>query len=205
MRKSAQTEQDVLPIVGQCLEGIQRCTDSINEKEVRFYLKRYFILPASSEWLKSKLGMCLLASDHWAQPGTNCNVKSHFYVWDIFLHIRVTHLSCYFLTRRLQNLPRWKKRELHLIVVYGNLIPYNPGHFPITILTEIRFENRPSSCGLVQHFHVSSPWLRMSKMPRKILTFHIFYDEYGTIQHYDTKIYGIRWSLPAPPFGARNE
>jgi len=33
MRKSAQTEQDVLPIVGQCLEGIQRCTDSINEKE----------------------------------------------------------------------------------------------------------------------------------------------------------------------------
>ena len=35
MRKSAQTEQDVLPIVGQCLEGIQRCTDSINEKEVR--------------------------------------------------------------------------------------------------------------------------------------------------------------------------
>ena len=34
MRKSAQTEQDVLPIVGQCLEGIQRCTDSINEKEV---------------------------------------------------------------------------------------------------------------------------------------------------------------------------
>merc|ERR1711923_87965 len=29
----AQTEQDVLPIVGQCLEGIQRCTDSINEKE----------------------------------------------------------------------------------------------------------------------------------------------------------------------------
>ena len=35
MRKSAQTEQDVLPIVGQCLEGVQRCTDSINEKEVR--------------------------------------------------------------------------------------------------------------------------------------------------------------------------
>ena len=34
MRKAAQTEQDVLPIVGQCLEGIQRCTDSINEKEV---------------------------------------------------------------------------------------------------------------------------------------------------------------------------
>ena len=34
MRKSAQTEQDVLPIVGQCLEGVQRCTDSINEKEV---------------------------------------------------------------------------------------------------------------------------------------------------------------------------
>jgi len=33
MRKSAQTEQDVLPIVGQCLEGIQRCTDSMNEKE----------------------------------------------------------------------------------------------------------------------------------------------------------------------------
>jgi len=33
MRKSAQTEQDVLPIVAQCLEGVQRCTDSINEKE----------------------------------------------------------------------------------------------------------------------------------------------------------------------------
>jgi len=33
MRKSAQTEQDVLPIVGQCLEGVHRCTDSINEKE----------------------------------------------------------------------------------------------------------------------------------------------------------------------------
>jgi len=33
MRKSAQTEQDVLPIIGQCLEGIQRCTDSMDEKE----------------------------------------------------------------------------------------------------------------------------------------------------------------------------
>jgi len=33
MRKSAQTEQDVLPIVSQCLEGVQRCTDSIDEKE----------------------------------------------------------------------------------------------------------------------------------------------------------------------------
>ena len=38
MRKSAQTEQDVLPIIGQCLEGIQRCTDSINEKEVTLEL-----------------------------------------------------------------------------------------------------------------------------------------------------------------------
>ena len=34
MRKSAQTEQDVLPIISQCLEGVQRCTDSIDEKEV---------------------------------------------------------------------------------------------------------------------------------------------------------------------------
>jgi len=33
MRKSAQTEQDVLPIISQCLEGVQRCTDSIDEKE----------------------------------------------------------------------------------------------------------------------------------------------------------------------------
>ncbi|XP_023341734.1 formin-binding protein 1-like [Eurytemora carolleeae] len=33
MRKSAAIEQDVLPIVTQCLEGIQKCTDSINEKE----------------------------------------------------------------------------------------------------------------------------------------------------------------------------
>jgi len=33
MRKSAQTEQDVLPIIAQCLEGIQRCTDSMDEKE----------------------------------------------------------------------------------------------------------------------------------------------------------------------------
>ena len=39
MRKSAQTEQDVLPIIGQCLEGIQRCTDSINEKEVTLELE----------------------------------------------------------------------------------------------------------------------------------------------------------------------
>ena len=55
-----------------------------------------------------------------------------------------------------------------------------------------------------EHHHVSSPWLRMSKMPKKILTFHIFHDEYGTIQHYDTKIYGIGWFLPAPPSSARN-
>ena len=34
MRKSAQTEQDVLPIISQCLEGIQRCTDAMDEKEV---------------------------------------------------------------------------------------------------------------------------------------------------------------------------
>eukprot|EP00090_Calanus_glacialis_P036485 TRINITY_DN6233_c0_g1_i3.p1 TRINITY_DN6233_c0_g1~~TRINITY_DN6233_c0_g1_i3.p1 ORF type:complete len:602 (+),score=196.21 TRINITY_DN6233_c0_g1_i3:105-1910(+) len=33
MRKSAQTEQDVLPIIAQCLEGIQRCTDAMDEKE----------------------------------------------------------------------------------------------------------------------------------------------------------------------------
>jgi len=33
MRKSAQTEQDVLPIISQCLEGIQRCTDAMDEKE----------------------------------------------------------------------------------------------------------------------------------------------------------------------------
>jgi len=33
MRKSAQTEQDVLPIIAQCLEGVQRCTDSMDEKE----------------------------------------------------------------------------------------------------------------------------------------------------------------------------
>lgn len=33
MRKSAQTEQEVLPIIAQCLEGIQKCTDSINAKE----------------------------------------------------------------------------------------------------------------------------------------------------------------------------
>jgi len=33
MRKSAQTEQDVLPIIAQCLEGIQRCTDAVDEKE----------------------------------------------------------------------------------------------------------------------------------------------------------------------------
>ena len=35
MRKSAQTEQDVLPIISQCLEGIQRCTDAMDEKEVK--------------------------------------------------------------------------------------------------------------------------------------------------------------------------
>ena len=40
MRKSAQTEQDVLPIVGQCLEGVHRCTDSINEKEVSMSILR---------------------------------------------------------------------------------------------------------------------------------------------------------------------
>ena len=33
MRKSAQTEQDVLPIISKCLEGILRCTDAMNEKE----------------------------------------------------------------------------------------------------------------------------------------------------------------------------
>ena len=49
MRKSAQTEQDVLPIVGQCLEGIQRCTDSINEKEVRFCSEKQD--DTSSPWL----------------------------------------------------------------------------------------------------------------------------------------------------------
>ena len=43
MRKAAQTEQDVLPIVGQCLEGIQRCTDSINEKEVFSIYKKKLV------------------------------------------------------------------------------------------------------------------------------------------------------------------
>jgi len=33
MRKSAQTEQDVLPIISQCLDGIQKCTDAIDEKK----------------------------------------------------------------------------------------------------------------------------------------------------------------------------
>lgn len=42
MRKSAQTEQDVLPIIGQCLEGIQRCTDSMDEKEdSRLAIEKY--------------------------------------------------------------------------------------------------------------------------------------------------------------------
>ena len=39
----------------------------------------------------------------------------------------------------------------------------------------------------MQNFHVSNAWLRMSEMPRKILTFHIFHDEYGTIWSYDWK------------------
>jgi len=33
--------QDVLPIVTQCLEGIQKCTDSINEKEVKIIYIHY--------------------------------------------------------------------------------------------------------------------------------------------------------------------
>ena len=33
MRKSAQIEQDILPIISKCLEGILRCTDAMNEKE----------------------------------------------------------------------------------------------------------------------------------------------------------------------------
>jgi len=33
MRKSAQSEQDVLPIISQCLEGIQKHADAIDEKE----------------------------------------------------------------------------------------------------------------------------------------------------------------------------
>jgi len=42
MRKSAQTEQDVLPIIAQCLEGIQRCTDSMDEKEdTRLAVEKY--------------------------------------------------------------------------------------------------------------------------------------------------------------------
>jgi len=42
MRKSAQTEQDVLPIIGQCLEGIQRCTDFMDEKEdSRLAIEKY--------------------------------------------------------------------------------------------------------------------------------------------------------------------
>ena len=32
MRKSAQIEQDILPIISKCLEGILRCTDAMNEK-----------------------------------------------------------------------------------------------------------------------------------------------------------------------------
>ena len=42
MRKSAQTEQDVLPIISQCLEGVQRCTDSIDEKEVSRQIKNKY-------------------------------------------------------------------------------------------------------------------------------------------------------------------
>lgn len=42
MRKSAQTHQDVLPIIGQCLEGIQKCTDAIDEKEdSRIVIEKY--------------------------------------------------------------------------------------------------------------------------------------------------------------------
>jgi len=33
LRKSAQTEQDVIPIVSQCLQGIQKSADTIDEKE----------------------------------------------------------------------------------------------------------------------------------------------------------------------------
>ena len=49
MRKSAQTEQDVLPIVGQCLEGVHRCTDSINEKEVSMIMARILESQYSTE------------------------------------------------------------------------------------------------------------------------------------------------------------
>ena len=55
-----------------------------------------------------------------------------------------------------------------------------------------------------EHCHVSSPWLRMSKMPKKILTFHIFHDEYGTIQHYDTKNIRHRMISPRSALSARN-
>ena len=52
MRKSAQTEQDVLPIISQCLEGIQRCTDAMDEKEVsRLELSQSFCkMKSVSEW-----------------------------------------------------------------------------------------------------------------------------------------------------------
>ena len=33
LRKSAQTEQDVIPIISQCLQGIQNSADTIDEKE----------------------------------------------------------------------------------------------------------------------------------------------------------------------------
>ena len=42
--------QDVLPIIAQCLEGIQRCTDSMDEKEVKnnytilFFANALFLL-----------------------------------------------------------------------------------------------------------------------------------------------------------------
>ena len=40
--------QDVLPIIAQCLEGVQRCTDSMDEKEVENYhqilsLQRHYL------------------------------------------------------------------------------------------------------------------------------------------------------------------
>ena len=60
MRKSAQTEQDVLPIISQCLEGIQRCTDAMDEKEVQ---------------ILKVLNKLLL----------NCNVKIFFYAPKITL------------------------------------------------------------------------------------------------------------------------
>ena len=81
MQKSASIEQDVLPIVTQCLDGIQKCTNSIDEKQDTLFVidkhKSGFHPPGDMpfEDLSNATSTTNLANNSGSQPLTPSDKK----------------------------------------------------------------------------------------------------------------------------------